>query len=221
MITDPSTLLRRLNPYCAKALESAAGLCQTRAHTEITLEHWLLKLLEQGNGDITVVIRHYQLDVDEIWQGLLNCLEALPHTINQKPSLSSTLIAVLQAAWLKASLEDREESIRSIHILQALQELPHCLKAQEAWQLLSLSVVALQKLRPRLDEISDESQAQITNLQMDEPQLNINTTELPKTAKKLTASKNSKTDSSPVEQSAEPNKVQIEQQQKHHQAALS
>jgi hypothetical protein len=26
----------------------AASLCQTRAHAEITPEHWLLKLLEQG-----------------------------------------------------------------------------------------------------------------------------------------------------------------------------
>lgn len=43
-------LLRRLNPYCARALEGAASLCQTRAHAEITPEHWLLKLLEQGEG---------------------------------------------------------------------------------------------------------------------------------------------------------------------------
>lgn len=42
----PAALLRRLNPYCARALD-AASLCQTRAHAEITIEHWLLKLLEQ------------------------------------------------------------------------------------------------------------------------------------------------------------------------------
>ncbi|WP_334321893.1 type VI secretion system ATPase TssH [Gilliamella apicola] len=157
MIADPSVLLRRLNPYCAKSLESAAELCQTRAHTEITLEHWLLKLLEQGSGDITIIARHYQLDMDKIWQGLLNFLDALPHTINNKPSLSSSLIAVLQAAWLKASLEDHEETIRSLHILQVLQEMPQCLKAQDAWQLLSLTPVSLKKLRPKLDELSDES----------------------------------------------------------------
>ncbi|MWP47927.1 type VI secretion system ATPase TssH [Gilliamella sp. Pas-s27] len=157
MITDPSALLRRLNSFCAKALEASAELCQTRTHPEITIEHWLLKLLEQGSGDISLVARHYQLDLDKIWQGLLNYLEILPHTVNTKPSLSSSLIAILQSAWLKASLEDHEESIRSIHILQALQEMPHCLKAQDAWQLLSLSVVSLQKMRAQLDETSDES----------------------------------------------------------------
>ncbi len=41
-----AVLLRRLNPYCARALEAAATLCQSRAHAEITVEHWLLKLLE-------------------------------------------------------------------------------------------------------------------------------------------------------------------------------
>ena len=157
MIADPSVLLRRLNPYCARSLEAAAGLCQTRAHTEITLEHWLLKLLEQGSGDIIVIARHYQLEMDKVWQGLLTYLDVLPHTINKKPSLSASLIAVLQSAWLKASLEDHEDAIRSVHILQALQEMPHCLKAQEAWPLLSLSVISLQKMRSKLDEISDES----------------------------------------------------------------
>ena len=46
----PAALLRRLNPYCTRALDAAASLCQTRAHAEITIEHWLLKLLEQGEG---------------------------------------------------------------------------------------------------------------------------------------------------------------------------
>ncbi len=51
---NPAILLRRLNPYCARALEGAASLCQARAHAQILPEHWLLKLLEQGEGDLTV-----------------------------------------------------------------------------------------------------------------------------------------------------------------------
>lgn len=39
---NPAVLLRRLNPYCARAMEGAASLCQTRAHAEILPEHWLL-----------------------------------------------------------------------------------------------------------------------------------------------------------------------------------
>lgn len=51
---NPASLLRRLNPCCARAMEGAASLCQSRAHAEILPEHWLLKLLEQGEGDLTV-----------------------------------------------------------------------------------------------------------------------------------------------------------------------
>ena len=61
-----AVLLRRLNPYCAKALEAAATRCQARANNEITIEHWLLKLLELGEGDITVLARRYEWDMDTL-----------------------------------------------------------------------------------------------------------------------------------------------------------
>lgn len=50
-----AVLLRRLNSYCARALEGAASLCQNRARAEITPEHWLLKSLDQGEGDLPVL----------------------------------------------------------------------------------------------------------------------------------------------------------------------
>ncbi len=34
---NSAVLLRRLNPYCARALEGAASLCQTRTHVQILL----------------------------------------------------------------------------------------------------------------------------------------------------------------------------------------
>ncbi len=60
---NPAILLRCLNPYCVRAMEGAASLCQIRAHAEILPEHWLLKLLKllkllaQGEGDLTVLAR--------------------------------------------------------------------------------------------------------------------------------------------------------------------
>ncbi len=71
-------LLRRLNPYCAQALSAAASLCQSRAHGQITVEHWLLKLLEQGEGDLTVIARRQEWDMDALWRGLLAHLDTLP-----------------------------------------------------------------------------------------------------------------------------------------------
>ncbi|WP_049613314.1 Clp protease N-terminal domain-containing protein, partial [Yersinia mollaretii] len=103
MTTHSAHLLRRLNPYCAQALAGAATLCQTRAHAEITVEHWLLKLLEQGEGDITVIARRYEWDMDSLWQGLLAHLETLPRTVQGKPQLSAALQQLIKSAWLDAS----------------------------------------------------------------------------------------------------------------------
>ncbi|HHT5259109.1 type VI secretion system ATPase TssH [Klebsiella michiganensis] len=148
-------LLRRLNPYCARALEGAASLCQTRAHAEITPEHWLLKLLEQGEGDITVLARRYEWDMDAIWQDLLAHLDRLPRSVRSRPQLSDSIQTLLQEAWLRVSLGD-EQQIRSIHLLMALVEKPKLARCDGLWPLLTLAQSQLERLRGLLDAQSDE-----------------------------------------------------------------
>ncbi|CNL84163.1 type VI secretion system ATPase TssH [Yersinia aleksiciae] len=156
MTTHSAHLLRRLNPYCAQALAGAATLCQTRAHAEITVEHWLLKLLEQGEGDITVIARRYEWDMDSLWQGLLAHLDTLPRTVQGKPQLSAALQQLIKSAWLDASLQENADAVRSVHLLAALIATPSLLAADAAWPLLSLSTPQLQRLLPLLDNQSDE-----------------------------------------------------------------
>lgn len=153
---NQAVLLRRLNPFCASALEAAASLCQTRAHAEIRIEHWLLKLLEQGEGDITVLARRYDWDMDGLWQALLEWLEKLPRSVRSRPQLSSTLMQLIRQAWLVASLEDNDIQIRSHHLLAALVDDPSLLACDGLWPLLSLSRTHLERLRPLLDNLSDE-----------------------------------------------------------------
>lgn len=155
-----ASLLRRLNPYCARAMEAAASLCQTRAHAEITPEHWLLKLLETGEGDITVIARRYEWDMDVLWQDLLTYLEGLPRSVTGRPRISSSLHTLLTRAWLAASLDNDESQIRSYHLLLALGENPRLMACAGSWPLLSLSASRLQYLRSLLDVQSDESQQQ-------------------------------------------------------------
>ncbi|WP_227725857.1 type VI secretion system ATPase TssH [Yersinia proxima] len=156
MTTHSAHLLRRLNPYCAQALAGAATLCQTRAHAEITVEHWLLKLLEQGEGDITVIARRYEWDMDSLWQGLLAHLETLPRTVQGKPQLSAALQQLIKSAWLDASLQENADAVRSAHLLSALINSPSLLAAEAGWPLLSLSTTQLHRLLPLLDNQSDE-----------------------------------------------------------------
>ncbi|WP_312212403.1 type VI secretion system ATPase TssH [Pseudescherichia sp.] len=150
-----AVLLRRLNPYCARALEGAASLCQTRAHAEITPEHWLLKLLEQGEGDITVLARRYEWDMEGIWQALLTYLERLPRSVRHRPTLAESLEQLLKQAWMAASLQG-EDRIRSQHLLMALTESPALVCCDGLWPLLTLGQSQLERLRPLLDAQSDE-----------------------------------------------------------------
>ncbi|OMQ24601.1 type VI secretion system ATPase TssH [Serratia oryzae] len=149
-------LLHRLNPYCAQALAAAATLCQTRGHAEITVEHWLLKLLEQGDGDLSVIARRYDWDQDALWQGLLAHLERLPHQLQGKPQLSAPLQQLIQQAWLEASAQVNTEAVRSLHVLMALVAAPHLVTQNATWPLLSLSATQLTHLLPLLDAQSEE-----------------------------------------------------------------
>lgn len=160
---DLSPFLRRLNDHCARALTDAARLCETRAHRDIEVEHWLIKLLELGDGDLLAILRRYELDVDGIWNGLLAAIDRLPHDLRGKPGLSQRLGQWLEAAWMRASLEapapGESTSIRSAHLLAALAETPHLLRAPGAWALLSVSAIQIERLMHELDNISTEAAA--------------------------------------------------------------
>ncbi|STQ59830.1 chaperone clpB [Pseudescherichia vulneris] len=152
---NPAILLRRLNPYCARAMEGAAALCQTRAHADILPEHWLLKLLEQGEGDLMVLARRYEWDMDSLWQDLIGWLDALPRSVRSRPQLAESTQTLMQDAWLRASLAG-EEQIRSIHLLIALVDSPKLIRCDGLWPLLTLGQSQLARLRPLLDAQSDE-----------------------------------------------------------------
>lgn len=165
MSNHSARLLHRLNPYCAQALAAAATLCQTRGHAEITVEHWLLKLLEQGDGDISMIARRYDWDQDALWRGLLAHLERLPHQLQGKPQLSAPLEHLIQQAWLEASAQVNTDAVRSLHVLMALAATPSLVTQTAAWPLLSLSATQLAHLLPLLDAQSDERPAKSPRLE--------------------------------------------------------
>ena len=51
MNVNLKSLIGKLNHPARTALESAAGLCLSRTHYNIEIEHYLAKLLDQADGD--------------------------------------------------------------------------------------------------------------------------------------------------------------------------
>ncbi|WP_321789943.1 type VI secretion system ATPase TssH [Burkholderia pyrrocinia] len=156
-LRDASHLIRRLNPHCTRALEAAASLCQTRLADEIAVEHWVLKLIEADDGDIPAILRHYDLDIDALWDALIDVIDRMPRTLRGMPALSRQLATVIEDAWTHAVSDDSDGTIRSGHLLQAIVDAPHVLRTQRAWPLLSVSSTQIRRVLPRIGRRSSEN----------------------------------------------------------------
>ena len=55
-------LVGKLNETCRNSLESAAGFCLSRTNYNVEIEHWLMKILERPNTDLTTIFKHFEVD---------------------------------------------------------------------------------------------------------------------------------------------------------------
>jgi type VI secretion system protein VasG len=110
---DIKSLLGRLNSYCTSSLEAAAGLCVTRTHYEVTMEHLLLKLLENPQSDLPLILRHFDIDGGRVQKAIDQSLEAFKTGNAAKPVFSPLLMELFQEAWLVSSVDLGENRIRS------------------------------------------------------------------------------------------------------------
>src|SRR5262249_61196985 len=62
MSVDSGSLIKTLNPTCLNALQAAAGLCLSRTNPSVEVEHWLVKLIEAPNTDLTRIFKQFEVD---------------------------------------------------------------------------------------------------------------------------------------------------------------
>lgn len=125
MITvDIKSLLGRLNGYCTRCLEAAAGYCVSRAHYEVTVEHFLAKLLEDPQSDLPLIFRQFDLDPGRVQKAIEQTIEEFRTGNAAKPVFSPLLMELFQEAWLIASVDLEENRLRSGALLIALLNKP-------------------------------------------------------------------------------------------------
>ena len=110
---DIKSLLSRLNTYCTRCLEAAAGLCVSRTHYEIAVEHVLVKLLEDPQSDIPLILRHFDIDAGRVQKAIDQSLEDFKTGNAAKPVFSPLMMEWFQEAWLLASVDLGENKVRS------------------------------------------------------------------------------------------------------------
>ncbi|MDA6077177.1 hypothetical protein O0544_14615 [Edwardsiella anguillarum] len=79
-----------MNQTCHQALEAAAGLCLSRGHHEVEIEHVLLKLLETDNTDLARLLQHYGVDAGRFQRDVERALDRLKGGCSRQPVLSPT-----------------------------------------------------------------------------------------------------------------------------------
>ncbi|WP_417706879.1 type VI secretion system ATPase TssH [Rheinheimera aquimaris] len=158
--TTLKSLVEKLNPASRQSLEAATARCQSRSHYSVEIEHWLDAMLEQGDGDIPMLLRNFDINPDTVKQQLQQALEQMKTGNNALPTISVQLINLLRASWLSTTIEFADQQIRSAYILYTL------LKDDSLAALLSRRVPALDKLEaaellrlwPELTNQSSEQQ---------------------------------------------------------------
>jgi len=114
MITsDVRGLLGRTNSHLTRNLEGAAGFTIARTHYEVTLEHLFLKLLEDGKGDIPLVLRHFGVDPGAFEGRLLATVEQFRSGNSGRPAFSPLLLDSLESAFLVGAVDFGQETVRS------------------------------------------------------------------------------------------------------------
>jgi type VI secretion system protein VasG len=125
MITvDIKSLILRLNNFCTSALQNAAGLSVSRTHYEVTVEHFLVKLLEESQSDWPIIFRQFDLDQGRVRKALEETLEDFQTGNAAKPAFSPLLLELFQDAWMFSSIDLSERKIRSGAILLAFLTKP-------------------------------------------------------------------------------------------------
>ncbi|HUG40006.1 MAG TPA: type VI secretion system ATPase TssH [Longimicrobiales bacterium] len=120
MNVNVRSLIGKLNNETRNAVESAAGLCLSRTHYDVEIEHYLVKLLDSPDGDLTFILKHYGIDRSRVARELTASLDALKTGNARTPSLSPSLVKMLTTAWTLGSVEFDASRIRTGHTILAL-----------------------------------------------------------------------------------------------------
>src|SRR5580698_4599119 len=120
MPVSPKALINKLNPTCREALEQGIALSFSRTHFNIEIEHWLLKLLDSTNNDLTFILRQYAIDTTKVKKELEVPLSRLK-TGNSRPgAIGDEILDAIREAWIFGSLEQGGHQVRSAYLLYAM-----------------------------------------------------------------------------------------------------
>ena len=113
-------LIGKLDDSCRRALEAAAGLCLSRSHYDVDVEHFFIKLMDVHDSDLRKIFKHYGVDQSRLERDMTRALDRLKTGNARNPTLAPRIPRLINEAWSLASIEYGVNRVRSGHLLLAL-----------------------------------------------------------------------------------------------------
>src|SRR5579863_4755601 len=113
-------LIAKLNDQSRAALEGAAGLCLSRTHYDIEVEHFLTKLLDSSSNDLAAIIKHFEIDKNRLTAELARSMDKLKSGNARTPAISPTVLKMLTTAWTIGSIDFNAGQVRTGFAILAL-----------------------------------------------------------------------------------------------------
>lgn len=113
-------LISKLNETCTRTLEAAAGLCLSRTHYNVEVEHWLLKILEGSNTDLHAICNAFSVDLSRLEADLTKAIDRLKSGNSSQPVLSQHVVDLAREAWLVGSINYASPKTRTGHLILGL-----------------------------------------------------------------------------------------------------
>src|SRR5215467_1328250 len=120
MSADLRSLVGKLNDATRNCMEAAAGLCLSRTHYDVEIEHYLMKLLDSSSGDFACIAKEFGLDKARLAKELTGSLDRLKSGNARTPALSPYLVKMLTEAWVLGSVDYGAHQIRTGFTILAL-----------------------------------------------------------------------------------------------------
>ena len=114
------SLISKLNDPTRSALEGAAGLCLSRTHYDIEIEHFLTKLLDSTSGDFAAILKHFEIDKSRLTAELSRSMDKLKSGNARTPAISPTVLKMLTTAWTIGSIDFNAGQMRTGFAVLAL-----------------------------------------------------------------------------------------------------
>jgi len=114
------SLIGKLNTPTRSALEAAAGLCLARTHYDVELEHYILKLMEATDTDVSRIFYRFGINQSRLSAELNRSLDKLKSGNARTPAISPSVLKMLTQAWTLGSIDYGAGQIRSGFTILAL-----------------------------------------------------------------------------------------------------